>query len=105
MKFYSEILDKMFDSEAACVKAECDAKKKENDRIKFEQEKAAAKKDLEEGLEMLTKKTIEYFNKYETNLAPFAETLLSSAGQKERRVERKVMSETDFINLLESFLK
>ena len=53
MKFYSEVLDKMFDSEAACIEAECDAKKKENDKIKFEHEKAAAKKALDAEVEKL----------------------------------------------------
>ena len=107
MKFYSEVLDKMFDSESDCIKAEWDAKKKENDKI-FEQEKAAAKKELDAEVEKLTKKTMEYFNKYEKDWAPVAEAILSrSFGQKEGRVERKAVNktETDFTNLLESFLK
>lgn len=106
MKFYSELLDKMFDSEAACIEAECDAKKKENEKFKFEQEKAAARKALEAEVENLTKKTIEYFNKYEKDWAPLAKTVLTrDLGQKERRVERKIVNEADFTKLLESFLK
>ncbi len=106
MKFYSEVLDKMFDSEAACIEAECDAKKKENDKIKFEQEKAAAKKALDAEVEKLSKQTMEYFNKYEKEFAPIAEAILArSFGQKGRSVERKVVNDTDFTKLLESFLK
>ena len=51
---------------------------------------------------------MEYFNKYEKDWAPVAEAILSrSFGQKEGRVERKAVNktETDFTNLLESFLK
>lgn len=106
MKFYSEVLDKMFDTESACVEAEWEAKKEENDKIKFEQEKAAAKKALDAEVEKLSKQTMAYFNKYEKEFAPIAEAILArSFGQKGRSVERKVVNDTDFTKLLESFLK
>ena len=103
MKFYSETLDKFFDSEKACIEAEVDAKRKADE---FEKEKAAAQAKLERETDRLTEMYVEYLKKYEGD-SPLIQlfTSLEKANIKKPQTSVKKMSEDEFVSLLDSFLK
>lgn len=103
MKFYSETLDKFFDSEKACIEAEVDAKRKADE---FEKEKAAAQAKLERETDRLTEMYVEYLKKYESD-SPLIQlfTSLEKAAVKKPQTPVKKMSEDEFVSLLDSFLK
>jgi len=78
MKFYSEILDKFFDSEQACLFAEKAQKEKElkerqaalaatEAKKKFLAEKKVAKEKLEKAIDEALQLTIDYLEKYEND--------------------------------------
>lgn len=120
MKFYSEILDKFFDSEKECVEAEFDSKKKKAEaeaeekrrqeaekRKLFEAEKALAKANLEKKIEALNKELIEYIKKYEKEnlwLADLVEATLESPSQKEKRPAATPITRNEFERILKDFL-
>jgi hypothetical protein len=103
MKFYSETLDKFFDSEKACIEAEVDAKRKADE---FEKEKAAAQAKLERETDRLTEMYVEYLKKYEGD-SPLIQlfTSLEKANIRKPQTSVKKMSEDEFVSLLDSFLK
>lgn len=105
MKFYSETLDKFFDSEKACIEAEVDAKRKADE---FEKEKAAAQAKLERETDRLTEMYVEYLKKYEGD-SPLIQLFTSlekeKANIRKPQTSVKKMSEDEFVSLLDSFLK
>lgn len=106
MKFYSEVLDKFFDSEKACIEAEINAKRKADE---FEKEKAAAQAKLERETDRLTEMFVEYLKKYESD-SPLIQFFTNVEKEKANVVRKpqtpiKKMSEDEFVNLLDSFLK
>lgn len=117
MKFYSEILDKFFDSEKECVEAESDSKKKkaeaEEKRRKelFEAEKAFAKARLEDKIQALNKEVVEYVRTYEKEnpwLADLVEAILEQPSEKKIKEEKRPaatpITRDEFGKILEGFL-
>ena len=66
-KFYSEKLDKLFDTEEACVEAEKEFDEKHKAEIKLKEERAAAAKEVED----LYKQASEAQKKADAALAEF----------------------------------
>lgn len=121
MKFYSELLDEIFDSEKECLEAEFDRKKKqkeaeekrnkEAERRKFEAEKAIAKASLEKKIEALNKEVIEYVRTYEKEtpwLADLVEIILEQPSEKKTKEEKRPaatpITRNEFAKILEGFL-
>ena len=114
MKFYSEVLDEIFDSEKECIEAELKKKteaeekrKAAEEKRRFEAEKAFAKANLEKKIEALNKELVEYIKKYEKEnlwLADFAEAILESPSQGKKRPAATPITSNEFEKILEGFL-
>lgn len=122
MKFYSETLDKFFDSEKECIEAELDNEKKKKkeaeekrrkeleermEQHKFNAEKALAKQNLEKKINVLNKELIEYIKKYEKEnlwLADLVETVLESPSQEKKRPAATPITSNEFERILKDFL-
>lgn len=114
MKFYSEVLDEIFDSEKECIEAElkkkteAEEKRKEaEEKRRFEAEKAIAKANLEEKIQALNKEVIEYVKTYENEnplLVDLVEAVLESPSQKEKRPAATPITSNEFEKILEGFL-
>ena len=127
MKFYSEILDKFFDSEQACLFAEKAQKEKElkerqaalaatEAKKKFLAEKKAAKEKLEKAIDETLQLTIDYLEKYENDsiwgsaVARELKNTMSLTGDKDKswilyKKNPSTSSANAFSSILESFLK
>jgi len=71
MKFYSETLNKLFDSSEECAKAEADYKKKLEEKKAAEQKKAETRKARAQEVEDAMKAAAEARANYEKLLAAF----------------------------------
>ena len=118
MKFYSEVLDEIFDSEKECLEAELDRKRKQKEaeekrnkeaeeKRRFEAEKAFAKANLEKKIQALNKEVIEYVKTYENEnpfLVSLVEALLEPPSQKEKRPTATPITSNEFERILKDFL-
>ncbi len=114
MKFYSEVLDEIFDSEKECIEAElkkkteAEEKRKEaEEKRRFEAEKAIAKANLEEKIQALNKEILKYVKTYENEnplLVDLVEAVLESPSQKEKRPVATPITSNEFERILKDFL-
>ena len=110
MKYYSEMLDAIYDSQAALLKAEKEVKEREAKKLAEEQEKKANRakraKEVEDAFKAVSeaqKKAYSLLKDFTKDYGYFHMSYTTDNVNKDSQ-EKKVDNKMDFIDLLTSFI-